>query len=68
MSNEENTIPTSREKIRIAKAREYEFDEMFKAESEIIEHARNVDIPTMIHLIRELVPEYVSRNSWLANI
>ena len=68
LSNEENTIPTTREKIRIAKAREYEFDEMVKAEKEIIEHARNVDIPTMIHLIRELVPEYVSRNSWLANI
>lgn len=68
LNNEENTIPSSREKIRIAKAREYEFDEMFKAESEIIEHARNIDIPAMIHLVRELVPEYVSRNSWLANI
>ncbi|MBP5171671.1 MAG: polysaccharide biosynthesis protein [Bacteroidales bacterium] len=68
LSDEENTIPTSREKIRIAKAREYEFDEMYKAESEIIDRAREVDIPAMIHLIRELVPEYVSRNSWLAKI
>lgn len=68
LSDEENTIPTPYEKIRIAKARQYDYDEVMKALADIMEAAQRVRIPEMVRLIRQLVPEYVSRNSWLEKV
>jgi FlaA1/EpsC-like NDP-sugar epimerase len=68
LSDEENTIPTPYEKIRIAKARQYDYDEVMNALADIMEAAQRVRIPEMVRLIRQLVPEYVSRNSWLEKV
>lgn len=68
LSDKENTIPTSYEKIHIAKARQYDYEEVQRSLAHIIEKAQSVQIPEMVRLIRELVPEYVSRNSWLEKV
>ena len=68
LSDKENTIPTSYEKIHIAKARQYDYEEVQRSLALIIEKAQSVQIPEMVRLIRELVPEYVSRNSWLEKV
>lgn len=68
LSDEENTVPTPYEKIRIAQARQYDYDEVMDALAHIMEAAQRVQIPEMVRLIRQLVPEYQSRNSWLEKV
>lgn len=63
LSNEENTMPTGHNRIRIAKVREsnYEIAKGQVNELEIL--AKSVDIPSMIKLMKQMVPEFKSNNS-----
>ncbi len=63
LSNEENTLPTSHDRIRIAKVREYDFAEIEKVTLELIALARAVRIPEMVRLMKRTVPEFKSKNS-----
>ena len=63
LSNEENTIPTKHDRIRIAKVREYDFDEAEKIVLQLRELSRQVDIPEMVRLMKRTVPEFISKNS-----
>ena len=63
LSNAENTEPTSHNRIRIAKVREYDYAEAAKACDQLIELSRRVDIPDMVMLMKKIVPEFKSRNS-----
>lgn len=63
LANDENTQPTMHEKIRIAKVREYDYDEALKAVEELETLAREVDIPKTVCAMKEIVPEYRSKNS-----
>ncbi len=63
LSNEENTLPTTHDRIRIAKVREYDYAEIC-AESERFEAlSREVNIPDMVRLMKKVVPEFISKNS-----
>lgn len=68
LSDEENTLPTVHDRIRVAKVREYEYLEI----QEVINHletlARTVSIPEMVRLMKETVPEYKSENSKYADL
>lgn len=63
LSNTENTIPTEHDRIRIAKVREYSLADAEKAVCELEELSRSVEIPTMVRLMKHIVPEFKSKNS-----
>ena len=63
LSNTENTIPTGHDRIRVAKVREYEYEEAKTLISDLEVLSRKVNIPDMIRLMKKNVPEYISKNS-----
>lgn len=63
LSNTENTLPTNHDRIRVAKVREYDYNDAKKAAKELEELSRNVNIPDMVRLMKHIVPEYKSNNS-----
>ncbi len=63
LSNVENTEPTVHYKIRIAKVRQYDWQEALKVVDELERLSREVEIPDMVRLMKRTVPEYVSNNS-----
>ena len=63
LSNSENTIPTDHNRIRIAKVREYEYADALAGVDELERLSRAVEIPTMVKLMKEIVPEFISKNS-----
>ena len=63
LSNKENTLPTPHERIRIAKVREYKYDEVASIIDELEDLSRKVEIPDMVKLMKRTVPEFISKNS-----
>ena len=63
LSNAENTLPTSHDRIRIAKVREYDYKDALAAVEELEKLSRAVDIPDMVKLMKTVVPEFKSKNS-----
>ena len=63
LSNTENTLPTSHDRIRIAKVREYDYADALKGAQELEELSRAVVVPDMVRLMKKVVPEFKSKNS-----
>lgn len=63
LSNEENTMPTGHNRIRIAKVRESDYVTAKNEVNELEILAKSVDIPSMIKLMKQMVPEFISNNS-----
>ena len=63
LANEENTIKTSHSRIRIAKVREYNYDDAAMVADRLTQLAREVNIPEMVQMMKSVVPEYISNNS-----
>ena len=63
LSTEENTLPTSNKKIKIAKVRRYEYNEVLADFSAFEGLARNVEIINTVTLMKKIVPEFISKNS-----
>lgn len=63
LSNNENTVPTEHSRIRIAKVREYDYMDARTAADELERLSREVDILTMVKLMKQTVPEFISNNS-----
>lgn len=63
LSNKENTLPTTHDRIRIAKVREYDYEEAREVTEELEALSRAVSIPDMIRLMKRTVPEFKSQNS-----
>ena len=63
LSNTENTMPTTHERIRIAKVREYDYADAVKVADDLEEYANRVIIPDMVRLLKQTVPEFISKNS-----
>ena len=63
LSDHENTLPTNHSRIRIAKVREYDYEEASVSVTELETLSREVDIPTMVKLMKKVVPEFISKNS-----
>ena len=66
LSDHENTLPTNHSRIRIAKVREYDYTDALSATEELEHLSREVDIPTMVKLMKRVVPEFISQNSRFA--
>ena len=63
LSNGENTIPTENKKIKIAKVRHYEYSDILGSFGEFERLSREVDILETVKLMKEVVPEFISKNS-----
>ena len=63
LSNNENTLPTDHSRIRIAKVREYDYTEALTKVEELERLSREVEINDMVRLMKDIVPEFVSKNS-----
>lgn len=63
LSNAENTEATEHDRIRVAKVREYNYEEAAKVADELESLARAVEIPTIVRLMKRTVPEFKSKNS-----
>lgn len=58
LAQEENTLPTSHESIRIAKVREYEYNNARETIARLESLASEVNIADMLALMQKTVPEY----------
>ena len=63
LSNNENTLPTDHSRIRIAKVREYDYDDACASVNELERLSRAVEIHDMVKLMKQIVPEFISKNS-----
>lgn len=63
LSNEENTIPTNHNKIKIAKVREYDFEVVATKYEELIDTAKGGDVIGSVRRMKQIVPEFKSNNS-----
>ena len=63
LSNKENTDETSHDRIRIARVREYDYNDAVKAVDELADLSRAVHIPETVRKMKEIVPEFISNNS-----
>ena len=63
LSTKENTDPTTHDRIRVARVRQYDYDEANEVFAQLKIYAREVDIPEMVKLMKKTVPEYKSNNS-----
>ncbi len=63
LATKENTIPTEHQRIFVAKVREYDYSEARNVNEQLENLAEDVMIPDMICLMKETVPEFISRHS-----
>lgn len=63
LSNKENTLPTEHSRIHIAKVREYDYADAQTATAELERLSREVDVTSMVKLMKRIVPEFISKNS-----
>ena len=63
LNQKELTIPTTNEKILVAKVREYDYDKVAVTIEQLIHSAQEGKIFPTVQLMKEIVPEYKSKNS-----
>ena len=63
LSNAENTDPTTHDRIRVARVREYNHTEATQVVNKLETLSRAVEIETMVKLMKDFVPEFISKNS-----
>ena len=63
LSDKENTDPTSHDRIRVARVRKYEYADACRFTEELEVLSREVRIPEMVKRMKEIVPEFISKNS-----
>lgn len=63
LSDEEQTLPTSHARIRIAQVRAYDYPKALEAVATLEKLACVVEVDKMVTLMKEIVPEYISQNS-----
>ncbi len=63
LNNKENTLPTKNNKILVAKVKEYNFDEVTTQINNLIALFNTQDNFEIVTKMKELVPEFISKNS-----
>ncbi len=63
LANKENTLPTYHPQIMIAQVRQYESELVKNEISELIETSKNSDKFAIVKKMKEIVPEFLSKNS-----
>jgi FlaA1/EpsC-like NDP-sugar epimerase len=63
LANTENTLPTNHSRIRIAKVRDYDYEEAKNMVAELERLSRGVEVSSMVCMMKQIVPEFISNNS-----
>ncbi len=63
LATKENSLPTTHERIFIAKVREYSYAAAKDAVNSLTEYAGKLETPDMVKLMKRVVPEYISKFS-----
>ena len=63
LAAEENTMPTVHPKIKVAKVREYSYEQALKNEEELYKLSFTFDDMKIVGKMKEIVPEYRSQHS-----
>jgi len=63
LSNNENSLPSFHKKIRIAKVREYAYQDVEKQIEDLVKLSESYDDMAIVAKMKEIVPEYKSKNS-----
>lgn len=63
LNQKEITLPTSNEKILVAKVREYDFDTVSVSIQALIDDAKLGKVFPVVQQMKDIVPEYKSKNS-----
>ena len=63
LNEKENTKPSFHKKIRIAQVREYDYEKVLRDIEELFEIAQRYDDMATVKKMKDIVPEYKSRNS-----
>ena len=63
LSTEETTLPSFHDKIRIAKVREYDYDNINRIISDMGKKCDILPDLDIVKMMKDIVPEYISKNS-----
>ncbi|MDE6793657.1 MAG: polysaccharide biosynthesis protein, partial [Muribaculaceae bacterium] len=63
LNDEEITLPTFHPKIKVAKVREYEFDEVKAEIDALVAEASEADDMQIVAAMKKIVPEFKSQHS-----
>lgn len=63
LSDEENTLPTAHERIRIAQVRHYPYEQAVQDVAQLKLLVKAVDASSLVKMMKDIVPEYISNNS-----
>ena len=63
LNQKELTMPTSNNKIMIARVREFDYDQVSPQIDELIETSHLDKVFTTVKLMKQIVPEFISKNS-----
>lgn len=63
LNDQETTLPTFHPKIKIAKVREYDYEEANKEISTLINDSQTLDDMEIVRIMKEIVPEFKSQHS-----
>ena len=63
LNQKELTLPTSNDMIMIARVREFDYDKVSKQIDQLIETSHQDKAFTTVKMMKQLVPEYISKNS-----
>lgn len=63
LNDKEKTVPTSHEKITIARVRDYDFEDVREQILYMIEQSEKVNVDATVQAMKDLVPEFISKNS-----
>ena len=63
LNEKETTLPTFHPKIKIAKVREYDYEEVNRRINELVRHSYEDDNMQIVRRMKELVPEFKSQHS-----
>lgn len=63
LNQKELTLPTSNNMIMIARVREFDYDKVSKLIDQLIEMSHQDKAFTTVKMMKQLVPEYISKNS-----
>lgn len=63
LATKENTLPTKHERIYVAKVRLYDYHDAATVADKLEELSVKVEIPSMVILMKQTVPEFISKHS-----
>ena len=63
LNQKETTLPTTNEKIMVARVREFDYDQVSKQIDELIATSKASKPFTTVKQMKQLVPEFISNNS-----